>query len=164
MWDLSASPVRITITLDSGNLVIINPADIADQGTPLSPARANISNLEIDMNGEAVVSHKAEPIQVSISLIPGSPSDKRLRSAVYMARRDTTDLLAGGKTALSSANVKTMAISYPWPMVGVKNVPDFYEVIYESGTITAGTLSPGASQDGRLVCSVYEMKFAQVRS
>ena len=168
MVDVSAQGTEVSITFGDkkmvggkvvwGNLkhLPVKKTDFADQENPISPGRVPASQLEVDLNGNGIVSRQVTPIRLTLSLIPNSWTDLVMRAHVYVAREGTTmkspvRTAFGGAGSEYHALVERMTISYPNGTVAV----------FLDGTVSVGTMSPGVSQDGRLVGSSYEFTFAK---
>ena len=152
MVDLSAQGTKVTITFgdkkagkggvvwENRKILVIRGRDLSDQGEPVSVGRVPASQLDVDLNGNAVVSRQVSPIRLSLSLIPNSRSDRVLRAQVYVAR--------SGKGA--AALVELMKLEYT----------NGTTVTYLDGTVSVGAVSPGISTEGRLAGGNYEFVFA----
>ena len=125
----STFPVGFTIT------------QFADDTDPLDFPSLEIGDTAMGLNGDLIGWQVANPIEVDLSVIPGSEDDLNL-SILYQANR-----ISLGKSALFDAITLTGTYS------------DGTIVILNNGFMVAGIPAKSVASAGRLKSKTYKFKF-----
>lgn len=134
-----------------------------------------IAEAKIDLNGKLLISTKAEPLIVKISVIPGTHQDRTL-AALWSANRftkksnsarDEITLMikhAGGSSY--AQRIANKLLKFGTSFSGLNKVIDAatsgITQIYSRGAIIGGPPSFGIANSGRRTAAVYTFAFADV--
>lgn len=113
----------------------------ADDADSIAVHEIEAGGAKIDMNGKLIAWTVANPITVSIGVVPGSTEDDLL-SVIYNANRVSKAV----KLANDSINMVVR-----WPNGGIRTFTD--------GIIQSGPASPTGTADGRMAGNVYTFAF-----
>lgn len=119
----------------------ININQFADDSDPLDVPSLQISDVAMGLNGDLITWSKANPIKLTLSVIPGSENDTSL-SLLLAANRV-------GRGKISTRDVITMNITYPGS--------DF--IMLTDGVITDGIPFSPTANSGRLKTRTYQFAF-----
>lgn len=145
MSNVSSANAIITLVASNtypGGIIITDPADDTN---PIDIPSVQIADTGMGMNGNLVSWSSANPIPVTLAVVPGSLSDREL-SVLFDRNR-----VQRGK---SSANdVITITITYPG---------NLKTVTLKGGVITDGMPFPGAASSGRQTTATYAFAFEKM--
>jgi len=113
----------------------------ADDSDPLDLPSIQIADKAMGLNGDLITWSKANPINVTLNVIPGSYADINL-AVLLEANR-----VGRGKTG--ARDIITMTITYPSLNV----------IVLNTGTITDGIPASGVASAGRLKSKSYASSF-----
>lgn len=140
-FDVSAFGLKInvlaSITFPAGFTI----DQFADDGDPFDLPSLQIRDKAMGLNGDLITWSKANPINITLNLIPGSEDDKNM-AALFEANR-----VARGKTAVR--DVITLTGIYP----------DDTTIVLTGGKITDGMPGKGVASAGRLKTRAYVFTF-----
>ena len=122
-------PVGITLT------------QFADDGDPIDSPSVQIADAGMGPNGDLVHWSKANPLPVTLNVIPDSDDDKNLNILFQANRPKRGSLPAGDKV--------TITVVYP----------NGSRATYSNGIITDGMPGLSAASAGRLKTRAYAFKF-----
>jgi len=144
MTDVSAtgSSLLVTASVTFPNGFTIDA--FATDADPFSFADRQIAEMELDANGNPVTRSMLSPIELTVSLTPGSEAAANMQ-ALFEANAP-----ARGKRV----NRDSISIS--------QTLPNGSSATLSSGIITSGAGGAGASADGRIKSVSYVLKFAEV--
>lgn len=152
--DISAVGSKIVIKCNGDQLVI---DEFSDEGTPFDAPDVDVSTNAKNLNGEMISSRTPSVYPFSVTVIPGSLADEKLRhllmqSAIQPGNNTPGDVYycevtvtiprvtqAGGMVSTSDGGV-----------VGISN-----EVTYSRCRIKSGPTGPSTSAEGRLAARTY---------
>ena len=143
MLNYSAIETKIEIAFDIKDSVFLDASDFAFETDPLSIQSMPVSRMELDLNGHPVITRSRQPINLTLSLIPGSSGDQQLQSILYAMR-------CGG----DDVEVERMIVDYPTQA----------RIQFENGVMSSGIPGVGLSAEGKLRNGgVYNLTFAEYR-
>ena len=129
-------------------------ADFMDDANPIDFQDTDVCNIEWSCNGRMLRTVKPNAIMCSISVIPGSSSDKTLR---WIWGKSYCN---GGNVDVTMANkLHTMTITYA--NNGTKR-PFNLKLI--NGTCVSGPISPTVDRTGKMNGTTYTFAFEQAAS
>ena len=129
--------VRASKTFPQGILC----TSFADDTDPMDIPEITITESGMGLNGDLITYSSPQPIEYSLSLIPGTEEE------VAMAFLLEANRVAKGKK--SANDVITIVINYP----------DGTKVVLNPGRITGGLPGKGVSSDGRVKTPTYNFVF-----
>lgn len=139
--DISAFGIRVQIYASSTFPTGITVTQFADDGDSLDVPQQQIADKAMGVNGDLITWSKANPLNVTINVIPGSDDDRNL-SVLLEANR-----VARGKRG--SRDVITLTAIYP----------DETTQTWSSGRITDGTPGKALASSGRIKTKAYAFTF-----
>jgi hypothetical protein len=119
-------------------------SQFADDTDPFDTPSVQIADKAMGLNGDLITWSKANPLPVTLAVIPGSDDDRNLQ-ALYDANR-----VGKGKT--SARDVITVTVTYP----------DGKTATFGPGAITDGPAATGIASAGRKKTSAYQFAFENV--
>lgn len=119
----------------------IDITQFADDSDPVDSPELIIAETSVGLNGDLLVWSKANPINITVALIPKSDDDVNM-AILFEANRVA-------KNKLSARDVVTATISYP----------DGSTVTLGLGAIIAGQAMTGVASAGRYKTKVYRFVF-----
>lgn len=141
MQDISGFGLQVRIvateTFPSGFTI----TQFADDGDPFALGDQQIKDSGMGVNGDLVVWSVANPITITINVIPNSDDDKNL-TALFEANR-----VGKGKRAVQDS--VTMTAMYP----------DGKSITYSNGVITNGTVGRSVASAGRMSSKAFVFSF-----
>ena len=141
MQDVSGTGLSLTVkaslTFPSGFLV----SAFSDDSDPLDFPEQQIAEYGMGLNGDLITWTSPKPIEVTISVIPGTPEDESL-AFLYEANR-----AAKGKRSVKDT------------ITFVANYPDGRMKTLRPGRITNGQPAKGVASGGRIKTSTYSFVF-----
>ena len=133
----------LTLTLIASNTFpvgfVIN--QFADDADPLDVPSLQVGDSAMGINGDLIVWSKANPIKITLDVIPTSPSDRNL-SILLEANRP-------GRGKIPARDIITLNIAYP--------AGNFISLT--NGLITDGLPFNSVSSEGRLKSKSYNFSF-----
>lgn len=141
MQDISAFGTRVRLVASVTFPAGIDITQFADDADSLDVPQQQIRDKAMGVNGDLVVWSKANPLTVTINVIPGSEDDRNL-SVLLEANR-----VARGKTG--ARDVITMTALYP----------DGTTQTWASGAITDGIPGKALASSGRIKTKPYMFAF-----
>ncbi len=144
MQDISGFGLQInvvaSVTFPQGFVV----TEFADDGDPFDLPSLQIGDKAMGLNGDLIVWSKANPLLITINVIPGSEADKNL-AIVFDANRV-------GRGRKPARDVITMTAIYP----------DGSTITLSPGKMTDGMPGNGVASSGRLKTKAYMFAFEGV--
>lgn len=140
MLNYSAIDTRIDIAFSNGSNIMLEASDFAFESDPLTIHSMPVSKMELDLNGHPVILRTRQPINLTLSLIPGCAGDKELQNILYAMRSCGDDV-----------EIDRMNVMYP-----TKTHIEFQNGIISSGIPGVGLSSEGKIRNG----GVYELTFS----
>ena len=142
MLNYSAIETKIEMEFSKGDILLLNASDFAFESDPLSIQSMPVSRMELDLNGHPVNMRSRQPINLTLSLVPGSSGDQALQKTLY-AKRCGDDV-----------RLHHMRIKYP----------TMTAIVFLDGILSAGIPGVGLSAEGKLRNGgVYNLTFAEYR-
>ena len=139
IYDLSFAGSTITV----GG---INVVDFMDDANPIDIQDTEVANIEWSCNGRMIRSIKPSAIMVSITVVPGSPSDNSLRT-LWKA-----NFINGGSINLDQANRSLNCV------ISTRN-PNLPTITFTGGTIVSGAAALTANGQGKMGGNTYTFAF-----
>jgi len=141
MQDISAFGIRVRLIASVTFPVGIDVTQFADDGDSLDLPTQQIADKAMGVNGDLITWSKANPLNATLNIIPGSEDDRNL-SVLLEANR-----VARGKR--SARDVITMTVIYP----------DGSTQTWSPGRITDGTPGKALASSGRIKTKPYSFTF-----
>lgn len=142
--DISVFGLRVSLVASEtfpGGLDLSQWADDAD---PFDTPAQQVRDKAMGVNGDLITWSKANPIVMTLSVVPNSEDDKNL-AVLLEANR-----VGKGKTG--ARDVVDATVVYP----------DGLSVNFTQGAITDGAMASGAASAGRLKSKTYTFAFENV--
>lgn len=144
MSDISVFGLRVQViaseTFPSG----ISLTQFADDADPFDAPSMQIRDKAMGINGDLVSWSKANPIPITVNVVPGSDDDKNL-SVLFEANRV-------GKGKFGARDIIDLVAIYP----------DGSVASFTGGVITDGQPANSAQSSGRLKSKAYAFAFENV--
>ncbi len=144
MQDISAFGIRVQViaseTFPSG----ISITQFADDADPFDAPSMQIRDKAMGVNGDLISWSKANPIPVTLNVVPGGEDDLNL-SVLFEANRV-------GKGKFGARDVISIVALYP----------DGSVAAFSQGVITDGQPANSAQSSGRLKSKAYAFAFENV--
>lgn len=141
MLNYSAIETKIEIAFDTKDSVFLDASDFAFETDPLSIQSMPVSKLELDLNGHPVIMRSRQPINLTLSLIPGCTGDNSLQDSIYVNRCYGDEV-----------TVNRMTVTYPTST----------RYVFINGVISSGIPGVGLSGDGKIRNGgIYNLSFAK---
>lgn len=151
MYDISFQKAKMEFSRLPG----VKIEDLSDSGTPVSFGRVDPVEVLRDMNGNAFAVQRLVAPEFSISLIPGSESDKRL-AAILRSCLDVSQ--RGGMIPIpKDLSIGDVNITYP-----ARNKDGEYGLSFKDGFLVGGFPGISSSSDGRMEAQPYSFKFSSL--
>ena len=141
MQDISAFGIRVRLVASNTFPAGIDITQFADDGDSLDIPTQQIADEAMGVNGDLIVWSKANPLTVTINIIPGSDDDRNL-SVLLEANR-----VARGKRG--ARDVITLTAIYP----------DETTQTWSLGRITDGIPGKALASSGRMKTKPYMFAF-----
>lgn len=158
MQDISTLGASVTIT--GAGLSISDITDFSDDGTPIQVSDLEVAGSSMNINGEMVTWAKANPVEVSLSLIPGSDSDNKITNFLRA-------IAPGGSMGKVSTNayISSMVISTPdVTRANLESTRPHRTYTFTNGRMLRGTPGLSSDADGRMISKTYTFVFEKVTS
>ena len=133
----------------AGSTISINGVhikDFIDDQNPIEMQDTEVANIEWSCNGRMIRTIKPAAVMMSITVIPGSGSDRALHSLWEKVFNN------GGETSLSWANQPLTCTISPQN----KNVPSYR---FTNGTMLSGAAAISVSGQGKMGGNTYTFAF-----
>ena len=132
---------EVSIILDGigGNLLF---SDLFYEGAPVQFEQMTVGGGAIDANGEFYTWREKQPVTFSISVFPGSKSDRTLSNMLKALHGDV------GK----SMEIKVATIQYS----GID------KMVFKNGVVVAGMPGVNANSDNRMGAVTYRFSFGEI--
>lgn len=141
MYDISGFGIEVTliasVTFPNG----INITEYADDADPLDVPSLTINETAMGLNGDLITFSKANPLIVTLNVIPDGDNDVNLAILLEANR------VGRGKT--SARDEITLVIAYP----------NGKTTSYKAGKITEGMPGNSVASAGRLKTKAYTFNF-----
>ena len=145
MADISYTGAIITISASktTGNLPIPLLA-IPKDTDPFDIGDIDVGDAEIGNNGDMIYWQTANPVDITLALIPATPEHELLALILQLNRVE--------KGRLSVKDKITMT----------RTLPNGEVVVLSQGRILSGSVAPALTSSGRLKTPTYKFRFAKV--
>lgn len=141
MTDISGFGTRVTIRASNTFPVGFTVTEFADDADGIDNPSLQIADKAMGLNGDLLTWATANPLNVTLNVIPGSEADRNLGILLEANR------VGRGKT--SARDVITMTYT----------LPDGSGLIYSGGAITDGMPGSSPASSGRLKTKQYQFSF-----
>lgn len=139
--DISAFGLKVQLAASQTFPTGISLTQFADDADPFDSPTLQIRDKAMGINGDLITWSKANPILVSLALVPNSEDDRNL-SVLFEANRV-------GKGKRGARDVVSITCVYP----------DGRTASFTQGVITDGMPANSPSNAGRLKSKVYQFAF-----
>lgn len=147
---------KITFKVGKANVTI---SEFASDSDPIQVPELEVRNGEMNLNGELVTWAKPTPISFSVTLIPGSLSDKQLSAAIRSAH-------IGGKgenTQFDAVFVPSLVLTTPYGQAqNTLTVASRDSWTFNNGYLNAGAPGQGTNSEGKSNSKTYTFTFESV--
>ena len=144
MQDISAFGIRVQVIASETFPAGISITQFADDADPFDAPSMQIRDKAMGVNGDLISWSKANPIPVTLNVVPGSDDDINL-SVLFEANRV-------GKGKFGARDVISIVAIYP----------DGSVAAFSQGVITDGQPANSAQSSGRLKSKAYAFAFENV--
>lgn len=141
MFDISGFGIEARLAASVSFPIGFNITEFADDADPFDLTAQQIADSAMSLNGDLVVWSTANPIPLTLNLIPGSDSDRNLDVLMEVNR------VGRGKS--SFRDVITMVITYP----------DERILTLTNGKMLTGMVGNSVATAGRLKSKPYTFSF-----
>ena len=141
MFNISGFGFSVNLIASTTYPIGVQITEFADDSDPLDIPSLQIGDVAMGLNGDLITWSKANPIKVTIGVIPQSDDDLKL-SILLAANRV-------GRGKQSARDQITMAVSFP----------DGNFITLVNGVITDGVPLSPVSNSGRLKTRTYAFAF-----
>ena len=144
MQDISAFGIRVQVIASQTFPAGISITQFADDADPFDAPSMQIRDKAMGVNGDLISWSKANPIPVTLNVVPGGDDDINL-SVLFEANRV-------GKGKFGARDVISIVAIYP----------DGSVAAFSQGVITDGQPANSAQSSGRLKSKAYAFAFENV--
>lgn len=144
MQDISVFGIRVQVVASQTFPAGINITQFADDADPFDAPSMQIRDKAMGVNGDLISWSKANPIPVTLNVVPNSEDDKNL-SVLFEANRV-------GKGKQGARDVISITAVYP----------DGKTASFSQGVITDGQPANSAQSSGRMKSKAYAFAFENV--
>ena len=144
MYDVSASGIKLRVLAFPLYPAGFDVSRFPDDASPLEIDNQQIADTGMGVNGDLVAWSTPNPIEMSVSVIPGSEEDDALASIWAV------DRIGGSKIA--AFNKITIVVTYPSGKV----------VTYTGGKMIEGPAGTSTDNSARLQSKTYRFAFETV--
>lgn|SRR5574343_686335 len=144
--DISGFGATVRLIASTTFPVGVTISQWADDADPIDAPSIQIADKAMGVNGDLVTWSKANPLQVTLNVVPGGGDDTNLQ-ALFNANRV-------GKGKRGARDNITLLVSYP----------DGRVISYNRGKITDGMPGNSISSAGRLKSKAYAFAFESITS
>lgn len=141
MNNISGFGLRVTLVASRTFPAGLNITQFADDSDPIDMPSIQINDNAMGLNGDLVVWNTANPLEVTLNVLPSTADDINL-SILLEANRV-------GRGKISANDNITLTVMYP--------AGNF--VIFSNGVIREGMPSSGVASEGRLKTKTYVFAF-----
>jgi hypothetical protein len=141
MKDVSAFGIRVQVVASNTFPAGINITQFADDADPFDTPSIQVADKAMGLNGDLITWSKANPITITLNVVPNSEDDLNL--AVLLEANRV------GKGKQSARDVISMTAVYP----------DGRTASFTQGVITDGMPSNSAQSSGRFKSKPYAFAF-----
>lgn len=156
MQDISMAGAKVTFKVGKSSVIL---DEFASDQDPISVPELEVRNGEMNMNGDLVTWAKPVPISFSVSVIPGSQSDKQLSAAIRSAH-------IGGKgehTQFDAVFIPSLTITTPYGQAqNTLTVATRDSWTFSNGYLSAGSPAQGTNSEGKANSKTYTFTFESV--
>lgn len=139
--DISGFGLKINVVASQTFPAGFTVTQFADDADPFDLPSLQIRDKAMGLNGDLITWSKANPINITVNVVPGSEDDANL-AALFEANR-----VAKGKAAVRDEIT----------MTGI--YPDDTSIVLTGGRITDGMPGKGVASAGRLKTRAYQFTF-----
>ena len=144
MQDISVFGIRVQVIASQTFPAGISITQFADDADPFDAPSMQIRDKAMGVNGDLISWSKANPIPVTLNVVPNSEDDKNL-SVLFEANRV-------GKGKQGARDVISITAVYP----------DGRTASFSQGVITDGQPANSAQSSGRMKSKAYAFAFENV--
>ena len=144
MQDISAFGIRVQVIASQTFPAGISITQFADDADPFDAPSMQIRDKAMGVNGDLISWSKANPIPVTLNVVPGGDDDLNL-SVLFEANRV-------GKGKFGARDIISIVAIYPNGDVAA----------FSQGVITDGQPANSAQSSGRLKSKAYSFAFENV--
>lgn len=144
MQDISAFGIRVQVIASQTFPAGISITQFADDADPFDAPSMQIRDKAMGVNGDLITWSKANPIPVTLNVVPGGDDDVNL-SVLFEANRV-------GKGKFGARDIISIVAIYP----------DGSVAAFSQGVITDGQPANSAQSSGRLKSKAYAFAFENV--
>lgn len=144
MQDISVFGIRVQVVASQTFPAGINITQFADDADPFDAPSMQIRDKAMGVNGDLISWSKANPIGVTLNVVPNSEDDKNL-GVLFEANRV-------GKGKQGARDVISITAVYP----------DGKTASFTQGVITDGQPANSAQSSGRMKSKAYTFAFENV--
>ena len=144
MQDISAFGIRVQVIASETFPAGISITQFADDADPFDAPSMQIRDKAMGVNGDLISWSKANPLPVTLNVVPNSEDDKNL-AVLFEANRV-------GKGKQGARDVISITAVYP----------DGKTASFTQGVITDGQPANSAQSSGRLKSKAYAFAFENV--
>ena len=144
MQDISAFGIRVQVIASQTFPAGISITQFADDADPFDAPSMQIRDKAMGVNGDLISWSKANPIPVTLNVVPGGDDDMNL-SVLFEANRV-------GKGKFGARDIISIVAIYP----------DGHVTAFTQGVITDGQPANSAQSSGRLKSKAYAFAFENV--
>lgn len=139
--DVSASGIKITVIAIPTYPFGITITSFSDDADPLDSPELNTAEFTMGLNGDLILNRHPTPIEVNLSVIPGTDEERALSNLL--------DANRVAKNKVSYQDHITLTVQYP----------DGLTKVLTNGAIVAGSVLTGVSSNGRLKTKAFKFVF-----
>ena len=152
--DISAVGAKIVFSNLGGSAAGLTISEFSDEGTPFDCPDVDVSTNAKNLNGEMISSRTPSVIPFSVTVIPGSVADIRLREALARSLiRPSND------TPNDVEYIDTVTITMPRVTTrGGSAVADRNTVTFTNVRFKSGPTGPSTNSDGRMSPRTYSFE------
>ena len=140
--------VQASLSFPSGFTI----TEFADDGDPLDVPALTIGESAMGLNGDLISWSKANPIELTLSVIPNSAGDKNLQILLNNNRPGR------GKVPIHDV----IQLTAQYSQTSIFQLPGTY--LYTNGIITSGIPGNSVSSAGRVKTKAYTFSFENLTS
>lgn len=144
MQDISAFGIQVRLVASTTFPAGITLTQFADDGDSLDVPSQQIADKAMGVNGDLIVWSKANPLNVTMNMIPASEDDRNM-AVLLEANR-------AGRGKRPARDVITLTAIYP----------DGRSATYSQGAITDGIPGNALASSGRMKTKPYMFSFEQL--
>lgn len=152
--DISAVGAKIVFSNLGGSAAGLTISEFSDEGTPFDCPDIDVSTNAKNLNGEMISSRTPSVIPFSITVIPGSLADIRLREALAKALIRPSNNKENDVEYINSVTITMPSVTtHGGSVVADRNSVTFTNVRFKSGPT-----GPSTSAEGRQAARTYSFE------